>query len=156
VLSMVSVISAIYSLSGVTLPGTGLQQRPFDNTDGRITCIFGRTLETACNPHQPSMKEKNHDQKPSVAGSHPSSPRVGSLAAFTLGVVTGVVLAASLLAAFVTWTEPTAHSDIGVGQITTGGEQIDTMVITDHLYLHGSGGRCSTSVSARTPAVRTS
>jgi hypothetical protein len=63
-----------------------------------------------------------------------------SLRRFTLGVVTGVVLAASLLAAFVTWTEPTAHSDIGVGQITTGGEQIDTMVITDHLYLHGSGG----------------
>jgi hypothetical protein len=28
----------------------------------------------------------------------------------------------------------------GVGQITTGGEQIDTMVITDHLYLHGPGG----------------
>jgi hypothetical protein len=46
--------------------------------------MFGRTLETACNPHQPSTKEK--------------------------------------------------------GQITTDGEQIDTMVITDHLYLHGSGG----------------
>lgn len=59
---------------------------------------------------------------------------------FALGVVTGLVLAASVLATFTAWSEPTAHSDIGVGQIITGGEQIDTMVITDHLYLHGPGG----------------
>jgi hypothetical protein len=63
-----------------------------------------------------------------------------SVRRFTLGVVTGVVLAGSLMAAFTTWTEPTAHSDIGVGRFYTGGEQIDTMVITDHLYLNGPGG----------------
>jgi len=63
-----------------------------------------------------------------------------SVRRFALGVVTGVVLATSLLAAFTTSTEPTAHSDIGVGRFYTGGEQIDTMVITDHLYLNGPGG----------------
>ena len=59
---------------------------------------------------------------------------------FALGVVTGLVLGVSVLATFMAWSEPAAHSDIGVGQITTGGEQIDTLVITDHLFLHGPGG----------------
>jgi hypothetical protein len=59
---------------------------------------------------------------------------------FTLGVVTGLVFAGSLMATFMAWSGPAAHSDVGVGQITSGGEQIDTMVITDHLYLRGPGG----------------
>jgi hypothetical protein len=62
---------------------------------------------------------------------------VGRLA---LGVATGLVLAASLLATFMAWSEPAAHSDVGVGETITGGEQIDTMIITDHLYLHGPDG----------------
>lgn len=58
---------------------------------------------------------------------------------FALGVATGLVLAASLLAAFMASSQPAAHSDVGVGEIITGGEQIDTLVITDHLYLRGPG-----------------
>jgi hypothetical protein len=59
---------------------------------------------------------------------------------FTLGVVTGLVFAGSLMATVMAWSGPAAHSDVGVGQMTTGGESIDTLVITDHLYLRGPGG----------------
>jgi hypothetical protein len=57
---------------------------------------------------------------------------------FALGVATGLVLAASLLAICMTWSRP-AHSQ-PVGQIHTGGLQIDTLIVTDHLYLRGPGG----------------
>ena len=50
------------------------------------------------------------------------------------------MLAASLLATFMAWSEPAAHSDVGVGEFISGGEQIDTLVIANHLYLHGPGG----------------
>jgi hypothetical protein len=59
---------------------------------------------------------------------------------FALGVATGLVLAASLVATLMAWSAPAAHSDVGVGESITGGEQIDTLVITNHLYLHGPGG----------------
>lgn len=58
-----------------------------------------------------------------------------------VGVATGLVLAASLLASFMAWSEPAAHSDVGVAESQTGGMQIDTLIITDHLYLHGPSGK---------------
>jgi hypothetical protein len=59
---------------------------------------------------------------------------------FALGVATGGAIAALLLAVSMAWSPPTAHSDIHVAESTTGGEAIDTLVVTDHLYLHGPGG----------------
>ena len=69
---------------------------------------------------------------------------------FALGIATGLVLAASLLATVMACgssapTTSVTHGEThgglgGVGESITGGEQIDTMIITDHLYLHGPGG----------------
>jgi hypothetical protein len=55
---------------------------------------------------------------------------------FALGVATG----ASLLGIFMAWGEPAAHSDVTVAEVIKGGQAIDTLVVTDHLYLHGPGG----------------
>jgi hypothetical protein len=60
------------------------------------------------------------------------------------------VLAVSLLATLMACgnsapttsvTHGETHGGVGgVGESITGGEQIDTMIITDHLYLHGPTG----------------
>ena len=69
---------------------------------------------------------------------------------FALGIATGLLLAVSLLgtvtacgssAPTTSVTHGETHGGLGaVGESITGGEQIDTMIITDHLYLHGPGG----------------
>ena len=68
---------------------------------------------------------------------------------FALGLATGLVLAASLLATLMacgnsaaptSMTHGETHGGVGVGESIPGGEQIDTMIITDHLYLHGPSG----------------
>lgn len=70
---------------------------------------------------------------------------------FALGVATGFVLAASLLATSTACGRqggpprqdtvgPTQQKGIQIAEQITGGEQIDTMFITDHLYLNGPDG----------------
>jgi hypothetical protein len=70
---------------------------------------------------------------------------------FALGVATGFVLAASLLATSTACggrggppqqinVGPTQQKGIQIAETITGGEQIDTFFITDHLYLNGPDG----------------
>jgi hypothetical protein len=74
---------------------------------------------------------------------------------FGLGVATGFLLAASLLAAATACgargsgqggppqqntVGPTQQKGIQIAEQITGGEQIDRMLITDHLYLNGPDG----------------
>jgi len=70
---------------------------------------------------------------------------------FALGVATGFVLAVSLLATSTACggqggppqqinVGPTQQQGIQIAEEITGGEQIDRMLITDHLYLNGPDG----------------
>jgi hypothetical protein len=70
---------------------------------------------------------------------------------FALGVATGLVLAAALLATSTACgghggpprqntVGPTQQNGIQIAEQITGGEQIDRMFITDHLYLNGPDG----------------
>ena len=71
---------------------------------------------------------------------------------FALGVATGFVLAASVLATSTACggghggppqqinVGPTQQKGIQIAETITGGEQIDTFFITDHLYLNGPDG----------------
>jgi hypothetical protein len=72
---------------------------------------------------------------------------------FALGVATGFVLAVALLATTTACggggqggpaqqinVGPTQQKGIPIAEEITGGEQIDRMVITEHLYLNGPDG----------------
>jgi hypothetical protein len=85
---------------------------------------------------------------------------------FALGVATGLVLAAALLATSTACgghggppqqntVGPTQQKGIQIAEQITGGEQIDRMFITDHLYLDGTTFEISVGKNANGEEVVT-